>query len=115
MTATALVALAAILSYGILNDGGAHRSEWLQCLVAFGILGAVYAIVRALRGGSAPRQDRRVWWLMAAVVLICGIQLIPLPSALLRIVSPASLEMYRPATALGAAPQHTPISVVPSE
>jgi O-antigen ligase len=114
MNALALIALTAILSYGVFFDGGGYRPQWLHCLVAFGVLTVVYSAGRVIRPGIPPRSDRRVWLLFAVVFLVCGFQLLPLPAGLLRILSPGSLELYQPALAQLGTPQAIPISVVPA-
>jgi uncharacterized Tic20 family protein len=111
MKTSALAALGLILGYGVFHDGEAHRTEWLHCLVAFGILGSAYAVF--FRQAGPPGQERRVWWILAVVALIFAIQLLPLPAAVLRILSPGSAELFQAALEQSA-PRAVPISVAPS-
>jgi O-antigen ligase len=55
-----------------------------------------------------------VWLLLGLVVLVCSVQLVPVPIGLLRLVSPGSAELFQPALLAHGSSQATPISVVPA-
>ncbi len=48
---------------------------------------------------------------LLAILLFIGVQLIPLPAALLRLISPASLAIYQPIMDLPGGPSYAPISI----
>lgn len=89
---------------------GATRSSALLCCLLAGLLGvAYYAVMRpALRFGPAPV------WPAFLVPLYVLLQTLPLPIAVVRIVSPSRAGLTDALAPLGVVPVLAPISVSPS-
>jgi O-antigen ligase len=128
-----LVALGAILAVAAFGNGGSEVPAWHYCAAAVGLLGLIYCLVRAcvvravrrsrgssqsgLSGHSVP-----ILAMLGGIVVLCVLQLIPLPAEVLQVVSPSSLEIYRAAAQVGAGGRwfpglpslRGPISVAPS-
>src|SRR3989442_12389141 len=82
-----LAALSLIFAYAVIQSGGILAADWDSCMVALGLLVLVY--FRFTRKSDlAPTPQ---WWFRWPPVLLLGfigLQLVPLPTWLLRILSP---------------------------
>ena len=113
LTIVYLSSLAAIFGYAVFHVAGVPAEDWSVCLLALGFLGLVYWF-RTSRADRAPPLDRKLRWLL---VLLCGyvvFQLVPLPSFLLRLLSPARAELLDGAAQAVPGIALAPLSVVPS-
>lgn len=93
----------AVAAYEALAIGGVHEGSQL----ALAVLGPVAAAL-ALVDGARPGW---LAWLLAAETAWCALALVPLPGALVHLVSPLALDIWR--TAPGARLGPVPLSLEP--
>ncbi len=96
-------------AWAVFHNGGAEIAEWRICI----LLVAGLWVADRLRGGElAPPLQPALRWSLLAFVAFSAVQLVPLPPALVSIVSPARAELGRSYAALTGAPeQWAPLSV----
>ncbi|MGC4048704.1 MAG: O-antigen ligase family protein [Paludibaculum sp.] len=94
-----LFGMAGVLSAGTLLQGGVWPTQWIWCAAAMGLISTAYLLLTPRRdlapGGSA------VLALSAALTAWMLFQMVPLPQALIGLVSPARLETARAAGLTG--------------
>ncbi|MEK7404202.1 MAG: O-antigen ligase family protein [Acidobacteriota bacterium] len=84
-------ALALTLFYAVLRDGGVEPKDWGACLIAVGALSAAWWAARRRNPLSLPHA--RVGLLLPILMGVGALQVIPLPAAVVGIVSPARGEL----------------------
>jgi len=107
-----LGSLSLILAYAAFNLGGTAPAEWDRCVVALGLLLLVYFRFTD-KSNVAPFLE---WWFLWPLVLLIGfigLQLVPLPPSLLRIVSPTRLRLFESLPSVSPGGLWAPISVFP--
>ena len=109
-----LSGLAAIFGYAVFQFGGRVPEHWSVCLLALGLLALAYWF-RTSRADRAPALDRKLCWLLVLLSSYVAFQLVPLPSFLLRLLSPARAELLGGAAQAVPGIAFAPLSVVPSE
>ena len=114
LTKVYLSSLGAIFGYAVFQFGGVVSEDWSVCLLALGLLAVVYWL-HAWRADPAPPLDRKLWWLVVLLFGYVGFQLVPLPSFLLRALSPARADLLGGAAQIVPGIGLAPLSVVPSE
>ena len=114
LTIVSLSSLAAIFGYAVFQFGGVVTEDWSVCLLALGLLALVYWF-RTSRADRAPPLDRKLRWLLVLLSSYVAFQLVPLPSFLLRVLSPARAELFDGAAQALPGIAFAPLSVVPSE
>jgi len=113
MKIVALLSLTAILAYACFEHAGVVAQEWNPCVLAIGVAAALYFLMPWRR--RIPRLDRPAAFCMLAVVGIAALQIVPLPLNVVRLVSPARLELLRAtAPVAGGLPRFVALSVAPS-
>lgn len=110
--AVRLAALGAVLGFAVYRYGGVREQDWLPCLLALGMLG-LSCWMFPPQGPRLPSMPRRFWVPLFALPCYLAFQLIPLPLAALRILSPARVELLQ-----GSGPRWggflvAPLSVMP--
>jgi O-antigen ligase len=83
-----LTALSLTFAYAAFQAGGIERADWDRCMVAIGLLALVYFCFTK-KNELAPSLP---WWFRWPPLLFLGfigLQIVPLPESLLRVVSPA--------------------------
>ena len=91
-TTLCLAGLGLILAYGAIHAGGKLRQDWTLCLLAVAVLGLIW-------WGSVGRERPPVLPLgirWPLVLLLSGafLQVVPLPLAVIRILSPERAEVH---------------------
>ena len=108
-----LAALSLIFAYAVFESGGIMPSDWNRCLVSLGLLALVYFRFTN-KDDLAPSLQ---WWLSWPPLLLfgyIGLQLVPLPMWLLRVVSPARAALTELLNQVTAGNAYATISVFPS-
>ena len=108
-----LIPLSVALGYAVFRKGGVWPQDWYVCLLTVGLLSAAYW-VRAQRLGSAPRPRAWVRWGLLLLTCYVALQLVPLPLALLRVVSPARVQIHEGLAGFLPVGGFAPLSVVPA-
>jgi O-antigen ligase len=101
-----LAALAAIWGFAVFRYGGVLRLDWNICLLALGLLAIAYTLVP--RADRAPAPEAWLRWLLVLLPAYVAFQILPLPAAALRVLSPVRIELLEPGSSFA------PLSVVPS-
>lgn len=113
MPAATLVLLTLIWTYVLLMGGGVWPRDWYPCLAAIAVLAVVYfAFTR--RADFAPRLPAGRGWALAAVAGVAGLQLVPLPLGLIRVLSPARAKLTEALGAIGIPAGPVTLSVAPA-
>jgi len=86
-----LGALTLTLSYAVLRDGGVEPPDWRACLSAIGVV-SVLCFAPSRRVPLRP-PDPKVRLLFLVLLAVAVVQVLPLPVAAIRILSPARAEM----------------------
>jgi O-antigen ligase len=108
-----LVLLGGVLAVAVFADGGTAPQAWLACELAVGLLLACWALTG--EGPRTPASLRRGFPLaLAALPLYAALQSVPLPLALVRLLSPARAELHKSVSGvLPHVPSWAPLSVSP--
>jgi O-antigen ligase len=93
MNISILIALAAVLAYACFERAGVLRNEWNMALIAVGVVAAIHFLIE--RRERIHRFDRLIVICPAVVLGIAALQLVPLPVAVVRILSPARVELLQ--------------------
>ena len=113
MTVLILVALALALANGAF-ERPVITPDWNWSLCVIGVAGALH--FARIRNDSVPRLDRLTTWLVSGLLGIAALQVIPLPTALVALLSPARVELLRATSvALGPVPAFATLSIVPAK
>ncbi len=92
--------------------GGVVRIGRYECLLALGVLAIVFSVARPRDQSSGP--GRMVLWTSVLLPAYVLFQVIPLPLAVLRLLSPARAEMVDALGRIGAKVDFASLSVVPA-
>jgi O-antigen ligase len=112
MKTAALLSLTAILAYACFQRAGVEPETWNPCVLAIGAVAALYFLTP--RRKLVPRLDRPAAFCALAVVAIAALQLAPLPLSVVRLLSPARMELLRAAAPVtGGLPRFAALSVAP--
>src|SRR5258708_5276760 len=102
-----LIVLSLAVAASILLSGGVHASQWNWCLLAIGLAAATTRV-------KTPPLGRLSGLLLGAIAGIAVLQIVPLPIALVGILSPARAELARAvSTITGSATPFVTLSAVP--
>jgi O-antigen ligase len=109
----ALLSLAAIFAYAVYRRGGVYPADWNWCLLALAVLAVSFAL---LAGSSAatPALERSVAWPLLLLPFYSALQLLPLPQAVLRVISPARAYLVDSVAGILPGIKWAPLSVVPA-
>ncbi len=110
---TALAALGAVLAYAVFEWGGVVRTGQYHYLLVLGLLAVVLSLARP-RDEWAPLPGRVVRWTLALLPAYILMQVVPLPVALLRVLSPARAEAVAALDRIGAKVNFASLSVSPA-
>ena len=105
-----LIALALSLAWALLLRAGVYPSDWVSTLVFVGCIALMYwfFVRRRLLAPPLARWVRLAIW---ALPCYCAFQLLPLPLALLRFLSPARAQMAAVVAALMPAALHASVPI----
>ena len=102
--ALTLAALSLAFAYAVFQNAGVTP--------AIGVVSALYFAIPVR--SALPRVDRATATLLSALLAIAVLQILPLPTSLVAILSPQRVELLRATEpVLGPAPSWTTLSVVP--
>lgn len=107
-----LVTCVLLLGSAISQAGEEERLRRSFCLLLIGVLGLTVAFLKR-RDGEPSRLDQIIAVTAAILPVYALLQVIPLPVALVGLVSPARGELVKALAAAGGVPSFTSLSVVP--
>ncbi|MGD0199880.1 MAG: O-antigen ligase family protein [Bryobacteraceae bacterium] len=113
MPAFILTALSLILGYAAFAGGGVWPADWFPCLLALGVTAAVYWVA-VRRIDLAPPPGRLLRWLLAGIPLSIALQVVPLPVWLVRVLSPARVELQEAAAPVAGSSTWLTLSAAPA-
>jgi O-antigen ligase len=105
--------LGAVLGYAVFQWGGVLRSDQYEYLVALGLLAIVLSLGRS-RDAWAPLPARVLRWATVLLPAYVLLQAVPLPVALLRVLSPARAQAVKALEPIGAKLRFASLSVSPA-
>jgi hypothetical protein len=108
-----LAVLSLIFAYAVFESGGILDADWDRCMVSLGLLALVYFRFTNKDDLAPPAQ----WWFRWPPLLLLGfigLQVVPLPMWLLRVVSPARAGLLQSLARVLPGTASAPISVFPS-
>jgi O-antigen ligase len=108
-----LLVLAGVLAYTTFQWGGVVRTGRYQYLLVLGLLAMWLGLGRSL-DASSPLPGRVVRWTAALLPAYVLLQVVPLPVALLRVLSPARAEAIDGLVPVGAKVSFASLSVFPA-
>lgn len=111
--ALVLLALTGALAYTTFQWGGVVRTGRYEYLLVLGLLAMVLSLGRS-RDERPPLPDRVVRWTVALLPAYVLLQVVPLPVALLRVLSPARAEGVAALGPIGAKLRFASLSVFPA-
>jgi O-antigen ligase len=109
----ALSTMGVVLAYAVFEWGGVLRSDQYHYLLVLGLLAVVLCLGRP-RHQWAPLPNRVVRWCLALLPAYVLVQVVPLPVALLRALSPARAEAVAALDRIGAHVNFASLSVSPA-
>ena len=111
MSIVTLIALSLVLAFAVFNNGGVVLPEWNWCLLAVGCVTVLHFLFA--KRDRNTRIDALSLRLIAAVGVCAVFQLIPLPVALLKILSPVRYDLLQEASPVLGIPRLATLSVLP--
>src|ERR1043166_6398578 len=108
-----LVSLGAIFAYAVYHRGGVPRAESNWCLLALAVLALCFWL-RPGSGQQAPAMDNWLVWPVALIAPYVALQLVPLPRAVLRTISPARAHLVDALAGILPQTKWAPLSVQPA-
>ncbi len=108
-----LATLGAVLAYAVFQWGGVVRSDQYAYLLALGLLAIALSLGRS-RHRWAPLPSRVVRWAAVLMVAYVLLQVIPLPLAVLRLLSPERAAAVDALAPIGATVSFASLSVSPA-
>jgi putative inorganic carbon (HCO3(-)) transporter len=108
-----LLVLAGVLAYTTFQWGGVVRTGRYQYLLVLGLLAILSSLGRS-RDEWSPLPDRVLPWTAALLPAYVLLQVIPLPVAVLRVLSPARAEAMDALGPVGAKVSFASLSVFPA-
>jgi O-antigen ligase len=104
---------ALVLGFATFSSGGVITPEWDVCLVAVCVL-SLAVLLPARPYTPAPPQDRVLGTILIALPSYVALQLLPLPLAWLRLISPARAALETATFPIGLGNSRAPLSVSPA-
>ena len=105
--------LGAALAWAVFDWGGVLRSHQYYYLLALGVLAMGFSVVRG-RHTWAPAPSRLVSWCLALLPAYVLMQAVPLPVALVRVLSPPRAEALAALARIGPPVHFATLSVSPA-
>ena len=102
-----------VLGYAVFEWGGVLRTDQYHYLLVLGLLAVALGLARP-RDHWAPLPGRVVRWSLALLPAYILMQVVPLPVALVRVLSPARAESLAALDRVGAHVHFASLSVSPS-
>jgi len=107
-----LLVLVGVLAYTTFEWGGVVRTGRYEYLLVLGLVAVAWSLAR--RKDQAPLPDRALRWTAALLPAYALLQVVPLPVAVLRVLSPARAQMVDALGPIGAKVGFASLSVVPA-
>jgi O-antigen ligase len=109
-----LALLALTLAYAVFQRAGVTVSDWNPCLAATGVIAVVHFLIPHRQ--RLPKLDRIVAISASIFLGVAALQLLPLPVAVVRVLSPARVELLLAIQPIaGELPRFVTLSAVPYE
>ena len=108
-----LLVLAGVLAYTTFQWGGVVRTGRYQCLLVLGLLAMLLSLGRSQDEWS-PLPGRALRWTTVLLPAYVLLQVVPLPVAVLRVLSPARAEAMDALGPVGAKVSFASLSVFPA-
>jgi O-antigen ligase len=108
-----LLVLAGVLSYMTFEWGGVVRNGRYQYLLVLGLLAMLMSLGGSWKGRS-PLLGSVLWWAAVLLPAYVLLQVVPLPLAMLRVLSPMRAEAMDALGPVGAKTSFAPLSVFPA-
>ena len=105
--------LSLVLALAAFFYGGVLPQHWNPCLLALGATACILWLP-SRREELAPPLSRLHLWLLVTVTALLLIQVVPLPVAILQMLSPARAETLSAMSLVSAEPAFATLSVLPS-
>lgn len=112
MPVCGLTILSLALAYAVYQQGGVWTRDWNVCLLEIGLLAIAYRL--AGRKNQAPPLDRLSQWLLVAFIAVAAVQILPLPVPLVRVLSPARVDLLAAASPVVGVARFVPLSATPA-
>jgi O-antigen ligase len=106
----AFATLGGVLAYAVFDWGGVLRSDQYYYLLALGLLAMGFSLAR-VRHPWAPAPSRVVRWCLALLPAYVLMQVVPLPVAAVRVLSPARAESLAALARIGPPVHFASLSV----
>src|SRR5277367_3128420 len=106
-----LAGLACVLCFAAFRSGGMRTSDRTLCAIAISICASLFWITGRATSSLLSR------WLVCALFLLpisAGLQLVPLPAGLVKVISPARAELSDNLSIVGAPQAFETLSALPS-
>ncbi len=103
MSFAILAALGLCFGYAVLQRGGVGWSDWNLSLFAVGVLGCLHfswRLIRRTDGIRVPGLDPIAGFSAVAVLCFVALQIVPLPTNLVRRISPKRVELQEAALSI---------------
>ncbi|MBN1511037.1 MAG: O-antigen ligase family protein, partial [Phycisphaerae bacterium] len=114
MAVLPLVVLAVVFGYAVFRYGGVVPEDWYLCLVGVGLAFTISRLTPR-NGERVPGASAVTRLLILGILAVVLVQLVPLPASVVRLVSPARVELDEAVgEVVGAAP-YTAMTIVPGE
>src|SRR5450755_1481551 len=105
--------LASALAYAAFDQGGQASVGWNISLLILGA-GAVFYLLAVSPVDRPPFMGQLLGWAVLLPPAYVGFQLVPLPLALLKVLSPARAKLAFSLMPIGQTPAFAPISIDPA-
>jgi O-antigen ligase len=105
-----LAAMSVVWGYAVLQWGGVVVLDRKILLLGLGVAGLGWWLANRGSVAAVPGAAGWCWWLLPAYA---ALQLVPLPRAVLGLVSPARAEVSKALDGLGAGERAAPLSLAP--
>ena len=108
-----LVACGAVLAWAVANKGAVLPADRFTSALAFAVIALVLFLL-ARRSSLAPRLSPWIRWPALLLPVYAALQCVPLPLAVLRVLSPARAEQIDALVPVAGRMRFAPLSVMPS-
>jgi O-antigen ligase len=113
MSKATVIVLGAVLGYAAFQWGGVRRTDQYEFLLTLGLLAMVCSLAR-LHRPPAPLPGRALRWAVTLLPAYVLLQAVPLPLAVLRVISPVRAQAVQALAPIGVNPSFAPLSVSPA-
>ena len=112
MNGNVLTGLSLVLAYGVFQQGGVWPRDWAICCCALGVLMLLYWLPQ--RQVHAPAPGRGVLIPVGLLMSVALLQLVPLPLAVINVLSPVRAASLAPLAPVVGPVQVASLSLIPT-